>query len=172
MSRINAGLYSSEDQTWETPPEVFGPLDAIFGFTLDVAAGRKTAKCLRYYTEEINALLQEWLGVCWMNPPYGDMLKLFVKKAAEQARFGTEIIGLIPCRTDTKYFQEYVLKKAGFIIFLQGRIKFLRDGIQEGSAPFPTCLVYWGTNTGERLQQIIDSKILENDLKGVLLCQH
>src|SRR5262245_61361959 len=56
----NNGRYNGNGRDWETPPEVFGPLDAEFDFTLDPCCTVKTAKCLRYFTEEQNGLEQDW----------------------------------------------------------------------------------------------------------------
>lgn len=48
---------------------------------------------------------------------------------------------LIPARTDTKYFHDFIYKKAKEIRFLKGRLKFEIDGESEGSAPFPSMIV-------------------------------
>lgn len=63
--------FDSAKQDWETPDELFQPLDEEFHFTLDVCATPENAKCPSYYTEEDDALIQEWHGTCWMNPPFG-----------------------------------------------------------------------------------------------------
>jgi site-specific DNA-methyltransferase (adenine-specific) len=46
---------------------------------------------------------------------------------------------LIPARTDTKYFHEYIYNKAE-IRFLKGRLKF---GGHSNSAPFPSMVVIY-----------------------------
>lgn len=38
MKARNNGRYNGNGRHWETPPEVFEPLHAQFGFTLDVCA--------------------------------------------------------------------------------------------------------------------------------------
>lgn len=70
MGKLNSGLFSSKDQTWETPIDLFNKLDEVFGFELDVCAFKETAKCDMFYTPEIDGLSQNWQGCCWMNPPY------------------------------------------------------------------------------------------------------
>ena len=45
---------------------------------------------------------------------------------------------LIPARTDTKYFHNYIYKKATEIRFIKGRLKF---GDAKNSAPFPSMVV-------------------------------
>jgi len=48
---------------------------------------------------------------------------------------------LVPSRTDTKWFHEYVYNKKNIIIeFIKGRLKF-GNGIN--SAPFPSMLIYY-----------------------------
>lgn len=70
-NKLNNGLFSSNDQTWETPKDFFNKLNEVFNFELDVCAVPETAKCEKYFTPEIDGLSQEWKETCWMNPPYG-----------------------------------------------------------------------------------------------------
>ena len=140
---MNRALLSSENQCWCTPPEVFGPLDAEFHFTLDPAATEKSAKCQKYYTPETDGLTASWAGeTVFCNPPYGRRIKDWVKKGYEEAkRPGTVVVMLIPARTDTSYFHDYILGKAE-IRFLRGRIKFTdEDGNTRDAAPFPSMVV-------------------------------
>lgn len=58
----------------------------------------------------------------------------WVKKASES---NTTVVMLLPARTDTKWFHEYIYNKAK-IKFLQGRLKF---GNSVNSAPFPSMVV-------------------------------
>lgn len=69
--------YSSASDEWETPQELFEALDGEFHFTLDVCATKANAKCRRFFTEQDDGLAQEWSGVCWMNPPYGDAIEAY-----------------------------------------------------------------------------------------------
>ena len=52
------------------------------------------------------------------NPPYGRALGAWVRKAYEEAQAGTTVVLLIPARTDTAYFHDYIYGKAE-IRFLQ-----------------------------------------------------
>lgn len=83
--------------------------------------------------------MQEWKGHCWMNPPYGRTIKHWVKKAYESSLKGHLVVALLPARTDTAWFHEYILGKAE-IRFLRGRLKF---GNATNSAPFPSMVVVW-----------------------------
>lgn len=132
---VNAGMFSSKTDLWETPQDFFDLLDAEFHFETDVCATPENAKCPVYYTREQDGLLQEWTGVCWCNPPYGREIGKWVEKAAKSS---ATVVMLLPARTDTKWFHQWVLPYAE-IRFVQGRLKF---GKAKNSAPFPsmTCV--------------------------------
>ena len=49
----------------------------------------------------------------------------------------TKVVMLIPARTDTKYWHNYVMK-ASQILFVKGRLKF---GDSKNCAPFPSAVV-------------------------------
>ena len=55
-------LFSSKKEEWETPQALFNDLNNEFHFTIDVCALPENAKCKRYYTPEIDGLIQEWRG--------------------------------------------------------------------------------------------------------------
>jgi site-specific DNA-methyltransferase (adenine-specific) len=81
--------------------------------------------------------MQDWApNVCWMNPPYGRTIGLWVKKAWDEASRGATVVCLLPSRTDTKWFHDYCMR--GDVTFLRGRLKF---GDAKNSAPFPSVIV-------------------------------
>ena len=130
-------LTSSGKMDWGTPPEVFEPLDAEFHFTLDVCATAENAKCARYFTEEEDGLTQDWDGVCWMNPPYGEFTDKWMRKAMEESRKGATVVCLVASRTGSRRWHKYAMK-ADAIVYLQGRVKFV--GAKSG-APFDSAVV-------------------------------
>ena len=136
MYLINSGLFSSVRNNWETPQKIFDELDEEFGFDLDVCADEGNAKCERYYTEEEDGLGKKWEGVCWMNPPYGRVIGLWMRKAYESALGGATVVCLVPSRTDTRWWHDYCMK--GEVRFIKGRLKF---GGAVNSAPFPSAVV-------------------------------
>ena len=102
--------FSSKDMTWETPQDFFDELNKEFHFTLDPCATKETAKCEKFYTKEDDGLSKNWDGkIVFMNPPYGREIKHWIKKASE-IKNGV-VVCLIPSRTDTKYFHDYLYKK-------------------------------------------------------------
>ena len=115
---------------------MFESLDQEFHFTCDVCALPENAKCKDFYTPEIDGLTQEWHGVCWCNPPYGRAIGKWIEKASKSA---CTVVMLLPARTDTKWFHNFIYKKDGVEIrFLKGRLKF---GQSKNGAPFPSMVV-------------------------------
>lgn len=133
---INAGMFTSATDLWETPQDFFDKLDAEFGFDLDACALPENAKCARYYTPEQDGLSQPWTGTVWCNPPYGRQIGQWVEKAAQSAAEGATVVMLLPARTDTRWFHQYINGRAE-IRFVPGRLKF---GGARWNAPFP-CMV-------------------------------
>jgi len=139
-------MFSSKTGMWATPQEFFNKLDWRFGpFDLDPCASEDNAKCSKFFTETDNGLSQSWEGfTSFVNPPYGRGIDKWIKKAYEESRKeNTKVVMLIPARTDTKYWHNYVMK-ADEIHFVRGRLKF---GDSENSAPFPSAVVVFdGSN--------------------------
>lgn len=127
--------FESKRQDWETPDELFNPLNDEFGFTLDVCATKDNAKCSRFYSMSENGLVQDWEGVCWMNPPFGEQGK-WVRKAFESAQEGATVVCLLPSRTNTNWWHDYCMK--GEVRFVRGRPKF--KGAEHG-LPQPLAIV-------------------------------
>lgn len=143
---MNKVLLSSEKMDWRTPKDFFRKLDQEFHFVLDVAATPENAKCRRYFTPEDDGLSQSWNidGAAFCNPPYGREIGKWVKKAYEEfVCGGATIVMLIPARTDTSYFHDYIYGKAE-IRFLRGRLKFEdENGAAINPAPFPSMVVIY-----------------------------
>ena len=135
----NELIFSSKTDLWSTPNDFFDKLNDEFHFTLDPCSTHENAKCYKHFTEEENGLLQDWGNeVVFCNPPYGRRIKDWVKKSYEESQKGnTTVVMLIPARTDTIYFHEYIYHKAE-IRFIKGRLKF---GNAKNSAPFPSMVV-------------------------------
>lgn len=143
---MNRTLLSSKNMNWCTPQDFFDKLNEEFGFVLDAAATDKTAKCAQYFTPETDGLKSSWRvekGAVFCNPPYGREIGKWVKKAYEESQEGTQIVLLIPARTDTSYFHDYIYGKAE-IRFIRGRLRFTdEDGNASDPAPFPSMLVIY-----------------------------
>ncbi len=125
---------------WETPQDLFDELNAEFDFTLDPCASHSNAKCEKYYTIEDDGLSQSWAKErVFMNPPYGREITTWLEKTLYEIENGCLlVVGLLPARTDTKWFHNHVLNKAE-VRFLKGRLKFSNTG----TATFPSIIVIW-----------------------------
>lgn len=146
---VSKNLFTSTRLDWETPPALFQELNREFHFTLDVCAEPNTAKCSRYFTQEEDGLFKSWVGeACFMNPPYGRQIQNWVRKAYEESQKGCVVVGLLPARTDTRWFHDYIYGKAE-VRFLRGRIYFGRDGDFSGGATFPSMVVIFRPTGGE-----------------------
>ena len=156
---FNRHLFKSLSGEWSTPQGLFDDLDAEFHFTLDACATSSNAKVTPYLGNGINyplgdGLSYPWNGVVWCNPPYGREIGKWIKKGYEEAGYTclepdvigpglyehTVVVMLIPSRTDTRWWHDYVMK-AKEIRFIKGRLKF---GGATNSAPFPSAIVVFG----------------------------
>ena len=137
-------MYSSKTDNWATPQYFFDELNKEFVFDLDPCADEQNHKCETYFTKEQNGLIQDWKGhSVFCNPPYGRGIAKWVQKSYEESlKDNTLVVMLIPARTDTRWFHEYIYGK-GEIRFIKGRLRF---GDSKENAPFPSMVVVFKTN--------------------------
>ena len=149
MGRINDSWYTTGRDYWETPQDLFDKLNDEFHFTLDPCATPTSAKCSKYYTEEEDGLIQSWAGhTVFCNPPYSRTAKgnpgqaAWIKKAYQESLKGNTVVMLLPARTDTKAFHEYIYGKAE-IRFIKGRLRYGSGDKEQlaSAAPFPSMIV-------------------------------
>lgn len=126
-------MFKSACDNYSTPKDVYEKLNNEFHFTFD--------PCPLNPTPEIDGLSIEWGGCCFVNPPYSQISK-WCEKAYQESLKGKIIVMLIPSRTDTKYWHNFIMK-AQEIRFIKGRLKF---GDSKNSAPFPSCIVVFNHN--------------------------
>lgn len=161
---VNKIHFSSKSDEHATPQPLFDQLNRVYQFDLDVAATPENTKCAKYFTKDVDGLVQKWYGNVWMNPPYSKLKnwieKAFISVHEEECDY---VVGLLPARTDTIAFHEYIYPYAHIsspmarilmdskynrdyadmivrIHFIKGRLKF---GDAKDSAPFPSMLVEW-----------------------------
>lgn len=143
-------MFSSNRQDWETPQEFFNKLNKEFNFNLDPCADSKNYKCDKYFTEKIDGLKQDWGGyTVFVNPPYGREIGKWIEKAYIESKKGATVVMLIPARTDTKYWHDYVMQ-ANEIRFIKGRLRFVGS---KNAAPFPSAIVIF-KNVKEKLKVV------------------
>lgn len=71
------------------------------------------------------------------NPPYSQIARWVEKAFDEGHKDNTTVVLLIPARTDTRYFHNFIYGRSE-IRFIRGRLKF---GEAVNSAPFPSMVV-------------------------------
>ena len=119
--------FSSLTDHWSTPKSVYDALDKEFKFDDD--------PCPLHSTDD--GLHRPWGKRVFVNPPYSKIKEWVANAYAEHLINDSLIVMLIPSRTDTRWWHEYVMK-AHEIRFIKGRLKF---GNSKNSAPFPSCVV-------------------------------
>ena len=140
---MNKILFSTSNDCWETPIYLFIYLNDEFGFTIDAMANSNNKLCDRYYSIE-NSFLDNYPEneVIYCNPPYSRNLGKIIKHCNDLRKLNNTIVLLIPARTDTKWFHEYLYNKDGVELrFLKGRLKFTLNKINYNSATFPSMIV-------------------------------
>ena len=143
-------LFSSKTAEWETPKDFFDKLNWRFGpFDLDPCADSINTKCTNFFTEAEDGLTKEWGGfTSFVNPPYGRGIDKWIAKAHKEGQKpNTKVVMLIPARTDTRYWHDYVMH-ASELYFVKGRLKF---GTSENCAPFPSAVVVFDGSTGQQV---------------------
>lgn len=136
---MNKGLFTSNTDNWATPQWLFDDLDKEFHFTLDVCADDQNHKCEKYYTKADDGLKNSWEGSVFMNPPYGREIAKWIWKAYSERANCKTIVMLVPARTDTSWFHDYIYHEAE-IRFLRGRVRF--EGAK-WNAPFPSMVAIY-----------------------------
>lgn len=144
----SALMFSKASDEWSTPLDFFNELHAEFGFTTDAACTPQNGLPVRQ--QIYSALDMDWSDdgdyrgqVVFLNPPYSKC-RAFVAKAREESLKGCTVVMLLPARTDTRWWHEWVYFGGGLwwpgveVRFIKGRLKF---GTGKNSAPFPSCVV-------------------------------
>ena len=133
---------TSDRTDWETPRELFDRLDEFWHFDLDAAASDTNHLCADYYTKETDGLAHSWAGRrVWCNPPYGKQIADWARKAYEETRDGrTLVIMLVPARTDTRWYHDYIQGHAAEVKFIRGRLKYTLGGLRRTARRSRPCL--------------------------------
>jgi site-specific DNA-methyltransferase (adenine-specific) len=120
-------LFSKKSDNWATPEKLYNLLNSEFHFDFDPCP----------LNSKFDGLTIKWGKTCFVNPPYSNITN-FIKKGLEELKKGhsKKLVYLLPARTDTAWFHDYVLGKSA-IRFIRGRLKF---GNSKNSAPFPSLI--------------------------------
>jgi hypothetical protein len=150
VADIAACLSTGKDD-WGTPRSFYDPLGLEFDIRVDLAASATNHVAPLWYgldhpdpsrRDGLRALSADAEGWAWCNPPYSRGLqKKFIAFAASRRR----VVMLLPARTDTIVFHQYIWDRERerprpgvSVRFVKGRIKFVGA---EAGAPFPSMVV-------------------------------
>lgn len=140
----------STDEWWTPLPII----KALGAFDLDpcapVADPLRTGAA-RSLTRLDDGFAADWGGRVWLNPPYSTAGK-WVEKLANYG----DGIALVFARVETGWWHEHVWPKASALLFLRGRISFVRgDGAEQGghNAAAPSVLIAYGAENAEALRK-------------------
>lgn len=122
---IDKNSFKSKSEEYETPNEIFEPLQKEFDLQLDVCATKENAKCDLFFTKEDDALTKDWDNNFWMNPPFSRDLKEWVIKAFEESQKGVVGVCLLPVRSNTLWWHKYIIDTKTEVRFLKGETKFV-----------------------------------------------
>lgn len=159
-------MFSSRNMSWCTPQDLFEKLNNRYHFTLDAAASDINAKCKAYFTKENDGLSQSWKGhTVFCNPPYGREVGKWVKKAHDEyVENKVTTVLLLPARTDTSYWHDYIFGVDAIVCFLRGRLRFTdEDGNSTNSAPFPSALIIYDPFNVSKMPFITMDDILKGE---------
>lgn len=138
---VAAALLSSAKDDWRTPGPVLERVRKVGPIGLDPCTARDnpTRARIAFFRRGLE-LPWQGHGLVYVNPPYGRELPAWVTKVVEESWAGSEIILLVPARTDTRWWGQAYAASASVALW-RGRLTF------EGApapAPFPSCLFYLG----------------------------
>lgn len=148
MSKYNFGF---KENDYKTPKVLYQKaLDHwnIDKFDLDTCCTDENIPAISYFKNKIkDGLKEEWryYSYCWCNPPYNECKKWIEKAYKENLLNHNFIVMLIPVRTETKYWHDYILNNPRVHIeWLRKGYKFLnRDNEEMGIFKNALALVYF-----------------------------
>lgn len=132
--------FDSEKSDYLTPPEIIeNILERINQrkFFVDVCCSIANIPAYAHFIDgQYDGLNMPWKlehdysvsGWAYCNPPFEQCGK-WVKKAHEEQLRGNRSVLLIPARTETKFWHDYILDKDGFSFRPGVSVQFLRKGV-------------------------------------------
>ena len=146
-----ATLHTGDEDSY-TPPEYIESARIVMGgIDTDPASNQKAQAIIqarRYFTAEIDGLLQPWSGRVWMNPPYtARVINRFIAKLLADIASGdvSQAIVLTNNNTDTSWFHAAAEVSAA-VCFTRGRINFIKPDDSRSSPTNGQSFFYFGSN--------------------------
>jgi len=123
---IGKNVFKSKSEEYETPKEIFEPLQKEFNLQLDVCATNENKKCNIFFTKQDDALTKDWNRNFWMNPPFGRYLRHWVAKAFDESqKHKVNGVLILPVRSNTLWWHKYIIDTKAEVRFLKGETKFV-----------------------------------------------
>jgi phage N-6-adenine-methyltransferase len=147
---IGENSFNSKSIEYSTPQVLFNVMNELYNFELDVCASVSNTKCKNYFTKEDDALTKEWVGNCWMNPPFNKQLGKFVLKMhKEYKKYGGIKCALVPVRSNTVWWSKVIGDAE--CIFINGEVNF---NDEERGLWLPMCFLVFGNGKDGRHSSI------------------
>lgn len=129
---------------YQTPPELYSMALEHFGvdvFDLDTCCSCFNIPARFHCIDgELNGLEESWLKYNWCNPPFNECKKWIIKAYKEQQE-GSKTAMLIPVRTETAYWHQYILNNPNvYIKYLRKGYKFINPETKEPMGVFKNAL--------------------------------
>ena len=149
---LSATFNLSKDNEWETPPDLFEFGCKLFNFhpEIDVCATAQNKKCELFLGENKKGNMSslntdcQWRKNFWLNPPYSNVKDWIRKAYYSHIKYNVSGLALIFAKTDTKVWHECILHGQAEVYFIEGRIKFFKNGkVSKNPAPYPSAFVFW-----------------------------
>jgi hypothetical protein len=149
-ARVTSNVhFSSETPEHYTPQTFLNAVGQVFGGIPDLdpcsnSHGKPNVQARTHYTSADDGLTRPWHGRVFLNPPYGREIAAWIEKLRAEWRREevTEVIALLPARTDTAWFEALTAETDDPVVcFLRGRLVFVGS---RDPAPFPSMAVYFG----------------------------
>jgi len=143
MSKSDMGfVQKSKKDVWQTPSELWQPIDKRDTITLDPCAGENTNIGIDNLTYEDNGLSHGWYGTVWLNPPFSQKTE-WMEKARNEIEYCDTIYIITPDSTDVKsWWHGQLAEFCEWVWFAEGRINYVdpEDGEQKKGVSFGTSI--------------------------------
>ena len=163
MIEYSSACFSKGKPDWGTPTKLYQQLDEEFNFTLDPCTSKDNPLGTGlFYTKETDGLIRSWSGSVYVNPPYGSEISQWLEKGLQELKHCEYIVYLLPARTDTRWYHQYVYNSVSKIWwswvkevrFLRGRQKMIdmdNPDKKPNTAPFPSMIVAYQNHITYRI---------------------
>ena len=154
---------TAQTDEWYTPAWLFDCLGVTFDLDPCCPHPNLWVPTKRHLTKDDDGLSEDWHGHVWLNPPFGKRNGIvpWLDRLIEHG----DGVALVPNRTATDWFQD-AANKADVLLFVRGKIKFLRDNGLEGLSPgYGNVLLAYGDDMADALfySKIRGIRFLTND---------